>query len=206
MALTRTAHLYKHCHWKKKVEPKWFHSGAIFMSTGWPPFRGRPLILWGGAWCKTKKKVCHQLRGHCTLYTPMVKVPTPLDNGTCKLLLNLHMGKTIKHAGYSRRRRCPRLQWMGERGKHELYHNNTATLLHTGYKPLRDNTFITEQWISAAKRSFRSPALDYKLITGDYLAGTITRAFFKGQYVAPRQYSCTYNLFAMHSQYSAHRK
>ena len=25
-------------HSKKKVEPKWLHSGAIFMSTGWPPF------------------------------------------------------------------------------------------------------------------------------------------------------------------------
>ncbi len=24
---------------RKKVEPKWHLSGAIFMSTGWPPFR-----------------------------------------------------------------------------------------------------------------------------------------------------------------------
>ncbi len=28
-------------HWKKKVEPKRLQGGAIFMSTGWPPFRYR---------------------------------------------------------------------------------------------------------------------------------------------------------------------
>ncbi len=30
---------------KKQVEPKWLHSGAIFMSTGWPPFRKK--FHWG---------------------------------------------------------------------------------------------------------------------------------------------------------------
>ncbi len=29
----------RYIHWKKKVEPKWLYSGAISMSTGWPPFR-----------------------------------------------------------------------------------------------------------------------------------------------------------------------
>ena len=28
-------------HWKKKVEPKRLQGGAVFMSTGWPPFRYR---------------------------------------------------------------------------------------------------------------------------------------------------------------------
>ncbi len=28
-------------HWKRKVEPKWLQGGAVFMSTGWPPFRYR---------------------------------------------------------------------------------------------------------------------------------------------------------------------
>ncbi len=31
----------KETHWKKKVEPKQLQGGAIFMSTGWPPFRYR---------------------------------------------------------------------------------------------------------------------------------------------------------------------
>ena len=30
-----------YCHWKKKVEPKGLHGGAVFMSTGWSPFRYR---------------------------------------------------------------------------------------------------------------------------------------------------------------------